>query len=91
MVAVPIISDIEPLAKAVVNVLCLVTSTETRSANILSEMQIRAQRCHIPIRAIRPNSPHMIIAVSEEMDKMEGAYDYDAVVSVQWPFGYGLS
>ena len=29
--------------------------------------------------------------VSEEMDKMEGAYDYDAVISVQWPFGYGLS
>ena len=29
--------------------------------------------------------------VSEEMDKMEGVYDYDAVVSVQWPFGYGLS
>ena len=27
----------------------------------------------------------------EEMDKMEGAYDYDAVISVQWPFGYGLS
>lgn len=25
------------------------------------------------------------------MDKMEGAYDYDAVISVQWPFGYGLS
>jgi beta-glucosidase len=29
--------------------------------------------------------------VSEEIDKMEGAYDYDAVVSVQWPFGYGQS
>mgnify|MGYP002627052512 FL=1 len=29
--------------------------------------------------------------VSEETDRMEGAYDYDAVVSVQWPFGYGLS
>ena len=29
--------------------------------------------------------------VSEEVDKMEGAYDYDAVVSVQWAFGYGLS
>ena len=29
--------------------------------------------------------------VSEEIDKMEGAYDYDAVVSVQWPFGFGLS
>lgn len=25
------------------------------------------------------------------MDTMEGAYDYNAVVSVQWPFGFGLS
>ena len=29
--------------------------------------------------------------VSEEVEKIEGAYDYDAVVSVQWAFGYGLS
>lgn len=29
--------------------------------------------------------------VSEEVEKMEGAYDYDAVVSVQWAFGYELS
>lgn len=28
---------------------------------------------------------------AENMDKMEGAYDYDSVVSVQWAFGYGLS
>lgn len=27
----------------------------------------------------------------ESLDKMEGSYDYDAVVSVQWAFGYGLS
>lgn len=27
----------------------------------------------------------------ENMDKMEGAYDYNAVASVQWAFGYGLS
>ena len=27
----------------------------------------------------------------ENQDRMEGAYDYDAVVSVQWAFGYGLS
>lgn len=26
----------------------------------------------------------------ETMDVMEGAYNYEAVVSVQWPFGYGL-
>ncbi len=28
---------------------------------------------------------------AENMDKMEGIYDYDAVMSVQWAFGYGLS
>jgi Beta-glucosidase-related glycosidases len=28
---------------------------------------------------------------SESVDKMAGAYDYDAVASVQWPFGFGLS
>lgn len=28
---------------------------------------------------------------AENMDRMEGVYDYDAVVSVQWAFGYGLS
>lgn len=27
----------------------------------------------------------------ENLDKMEGSYDYDAIVSVQWAFGYGLS
>ena len=29
--------------------------------------------------------------VSEQVETMEGAYDYNAVVSVQWAFGYGLS
>lgn len=28
---------------------------------------------------------------SQSVDRMPGAYDYDAVVSVQWAFGYGLS
>jgi beta-glucosidase len=29
--------------------------------------------------------------VSEEVGTMAGAYNYDAKVSLQWPFGYGLS
>lgn len=29
--------------------------------------------------------------VSESVGTMEGAYDYNAVVSLQWAFGYGLS
>ncbi|MDE5750792.1 MAG: glycoside hydrolase family 3 C-terminal domain-containing protein, partial [Duncaniella sp.] len=28
---------------------------------------------------------------SEEAPKMEGAYDYDARVNIEWPFGYGRS
>ncbi|MDR2804151.1 MAG: glycoside hydrolase family 3 C-terminal domain-containing protein [Dysgonamonadaceae bacterium] len=28
---------------------------------------------------------------SENVDRMDGAYNYDAVISVQWAFGYGLS
>lgn len=27
----------------------------------------------------------------ESLDKMQGAYDYDAVLSVQWAFGFGMS
>ena len=29
--------------------------------------------------------------VSEEVGTMSGAYNYDAKVSLQWPFGYGMS
>ena len=29
--------------------------------------------------------------VSEEIGTMSGAYNYDAKVSLQWPFGYGMS
>jgi beta-glucosidase len=29
--------------------------------------------------------------VSEHRETMEGSYNYDAVMDVQWPFGFGLS
>ena len=29
--------------------------------------------------------------VSEHRETMEGSYNYDAIMDVQWPFGYGLS
>jgi len=29
--------------------------------------------------------------VREEVENMEDAYNHDAKVSLQWPFGYGLS
>lgn len=42
-----------------------------------------------------PRHTHSLVTYdykpSESMDRMAGAYDYEAVVSVQWAFGYGLS
>lgn len=42
-----------------------------------------------------PKYPNSLITYdhkpNESLEKMAGAYDYDAVVSVQWSFGYGLS
>ncbi len=42
-----------------------------------------------------PKAPNSLITYDhkpcENMEKMAGAYDYNAVASVQWAFGYGLS
>lgn len=86
-----IINDIEPLASAVVNILLPGNYGGDALANILAGDANPSAR--MPYTYPR-NSAELTTydyRVSEEMDKMEGAYDYDAVVSVQWPFGYGLS
>lgn len=86
-----IINDIEPLASAVINILLPGNYGGDALANILAGDANPSAR--MPYTYPR-NSAELTTydyRVSEEMDKMEGAYDYDAVVSVQWPFGYGLS
>lgn len=86
-----IINDIEPLADAIINILLPGNFGGDALANILSgEANPSAKMPYTYPR----NSAELTTydyRVSEETDKMEGAYDYDAVVSVQWPFGYGLS
>lgn len=86
-----IISDIEPLADGIINILLPGNFGADALADILSgEANPSAKMPYTYPR----NSAELTTydyRVSEEMDKMEGAYDYDAVVSVQWPFGYGLS
>ena len=86
-----IISEIEPLAKAVVDVflpsnyggdaLALLLSGEE---NFSAKMPITYPK-HI-------NALHTYdYKVSENVSTMSGAYNYDAKMDVQWPFGYGLS
>ncbi len=86
-----IISDIEPLAKAVVNVLLPGNFGGDALANILSGDANPSAKMPYTYPRHQAELTTYDYRVSEEMDKMEGAYDYDAVVSVQWPFGYGLS
>ena len=86
-----LIADIEPLAKAVVNILIPGNYGGDALANLLAgDANFSAKLPYTYPRDI--NSLHTYdYKVSEEVGTMAGAYDYDAKVSLQWPFGYGLS
>lgn len=86
-----LVSDIEPLAKAVVNILLPGNYGGDALANILAGDANPSARMPYTYPRNQAELTTYDYRVSEEMDKMEGAYDYDAVVSVQWPFGYGQS
>lgn len=86
-----LIGDIEPLADGIIDILLPGNYGGDALANILAGDANPSAR--MPYTYPRHSAELMTYdyRVSEEVDKMEGAYDYDAVVSVQWPFGYGLS
>lgn len=86
-----IINDIEPLADGIVNVLLPGNFGGDALANIMAGDTNPSARMPYTYPKNQAELTTYDYRVSEEMDKMEGAYDYDAVVSVQWPFGYGLS
>lgn len=86
-----IINDIEPLADAVVDILLPGNYGADALANILSGKANPSAKMPYTYPKYQASLTTYDYRVSEEMDKMEGAYDYDAVISVQWPFGYGLS
>jgi beta-glucosidase len=86
-----LIPDIEPLVDAVVNILLPGNYGGDALANILAgDINPSAKMPYTYPRHSAALTTYDY-RVSEESDKMEGAYDYDAVVSVQWPFGFGLS
>ena len=86
-----IIKDIEPLAASVVDIMLPGNYGGDALANLLAGDANFSGR--LPMTY--PKEVHSLITYdykpSQEVDKMEGAYDYNAVVSVQWAFGYGLS
>ncbi|SHE42628.1 glycoside hydrolase family 3 N-terminal domain-containing protein [Dysgonomonas macrotermitis] len=86
-----IINDLEPLAKGIINILLPGNYGGDALANILAGDVNPSGKMPYTYPRNQAELTTYDYRVSEEMDKMEGAYDYDAVISVQWPFGYGLS
>ena len=86
-----IINDIEPLANGIINILLPGNYGGDALANILAGDANPSAKMPYTYPRNQAELTTYDYRVSEEMDKMEGAYDYDAVISVQWPFGYGLS
>ena len=86
-----IIGDVEPLANAVVDVMLpgnyggdALAELLSGDANFSGKLPFTYPR-HI-------NSLHTYdYKVSENVGTMAGEYNYDAVMDVQWPFGFGLS
>ena len=86
-----LIADIEPLAKAVVDILIPGNYGGDALANLLAgDANFSGKLPYTYPREINSLNTYDY-KVSEEVGTMEGAYNYDAKVSLQWPFGFGLS
>lgn len=86
-----LIADIEPLAKAIVHILLPGNYGADALANLLAgDVNFSAKLPYTYPREIN-SLANYDYKVSEEVGTMAGAYNYDAKVSLQWPFGYGLS
>jgi len=86
-----VIEDIEPLSKAVVDILLPGNYGGDALANLLAG---DANFCaKLPF-----TYPHYTNSLTtydfkpcESMGQMDGNYNYEAVIDVQWPFGFGMS
>ncbi len=86
-----LIADIEPLANAVVDILLPGNYGADALANLLAgDVNFSAKLPYTYPKEINSLNTYDY-KVSEEVATMAGAYNYDAKVSLQWPFGYGLS
>ena len=86
-----LITDIEPLCKAVVHIFLPGNYGADALVNLLSgDANFSAKMPYTYPREIN-SLANYDYKVSEEVGTMAGAYNYDAKVSLLWPFGYGLS
>lgn len=86
-----IINDIVPLVKAVVNVMLPGNYGGDALANLLSGDANFSAKMPFTYPKYVNMLPNYDYKSCENMGQMGGNYNYDAVMDVQWPFGYGLS
>ena len=86
-----LLTDIEPLARAIVHIFLPGNYGADALANLLAgDANFSAKMPYTYPREIN-SLANYDYKVSEEVGTMSGAYNYDAKVSLMWPFGYGLS
>lgn len=86
-----IINDIEPLAKAVVHVMLPGNYGGDALANLLAEDVNFSGKLPYTYPKYINSLATYDYKPCENVGQMAGNYNYDAVMDVQWPFGFGLS
>ena len=86
-----IIREIEPLCAAVVDIMLPGNYGGDALARLLSGEANFSAKLPISYPRYEQSLTTYDFKPCEQTDVMEGAYNYDAVVSQQWAFGYGIS
>ncbi len=87
-----LIADIEPLAKAVVNIMLPGNYGGDALANLIAgDANFSGKMPYTYPKEINSLITYDYKPCEHIGKQMEGAYNYDAQVSIQWTFGYGLS
>lgn len=86
-----LVSDIEPLSEAVVDIMLPGNYGGDALAELLAGDANFSAKLPFTYPRYANSLANYDYKVSEVVPTMAGAYNYDAKVSLHWPFGYGLS
>ena len=86
-----LVSDIEPLCAAVVHIMLPGNYGGDALADLLSGDENFSAKLPFTYPRHQAALTKYDYKPCEQVETMSGAYNYNAVVSVQWAFGYGLS
>lgn len=86
-----LVADIEPLVQGIINILIPGNMGGDALANLVSGKSNFSGKMPYTYPKEINSLANYDFKKSEEVGTMEGAYDYNAKITQQWGFGYGLS